>query len=64
MTVREWFGGWTEEFHAGYPATIPSKFLDEDGRGGWIVSSLSSSRFDGMYYNMNFRRFELSTGDP
>jgi hypothetical protein len=63
VTVREWVGGWTEEFHAGYPVTIPSKFLDEDGLGGWIISSLSSSTFDGMYYNMNFRRFQLEVGD-
>jgi hypothetical protein len=59
ITVREWLGGWTEDFHAGYPATIPSKFLDEDGLGGWVVSTLSSGTFDGMYYNMNLRRFWL-----
>jgi hypothetical protein len=61
ITVREWLGAWTEQFHAGYPATIPSKFLDADGLGGWIVSSLSSSTFNGMYYNMNLRRFWLET---
>ncbi len=59
FAVREWTGGWTREFHAGYPTVIPSKFLDEDNLGGWIVSSLSDGWFDGDFYNMGFRRFEL-----
>ncbi|MEM2914331.1 MAG: DUF4185 domain-containing protein, partial [Candidatus Bathyarchaeia archaeon] len=59
VSVIKWTGGWTEDFHAGYNVVIPSKFLDSDGLGGWIVSSLSSSLFDGMYYNMGFRRFWL-----
>ena len=63
ITVQEWLGGWTEEFHAGYPAMIYSKFLDSDGLGGWIITSLSSSYFDGMYYNMGFRRFTLEAGE-
>lgn len=63
VTVHAWTGGWTEEYHAGYPVTIPAKFLDADGRGGWLLSSLSSSTFDGLYYNMNFRRFELETAE-
>ena len=62
IAVREWTGGWTETFHAGYPNIIPSKFLDDDGLGGWIISSLSSSHFNGMYYNMGLRRFTLETG--
>ena len=62
IAVQEWLGGWSETFHAGYPAVIPSKFLDPDGRGGWIISSLSSSYFAGMYYNMGFRRFTLEVG--
>ena len=61
ITIREW-SRWTEDYHGGYPAIIPSKFLDEDGLGGWIVSSLSSGWFDGMYYNMGFRRFLLEVG--
>lgn len=63
ITVREWTGGWTEEFHAGYPAVMPTKFLDADGKGGWIISSLSDSWFDGGYYTMCLRRFELVVGD-
>lgn len=59
VTVQEWTGGWREDFHAGYNVVIPTKFLDADGLGGWIVSSLSDSYFDGMYYNMGMRRFTL-----
>jgi hypothetical protein len=59
ISVLEWKGGWTEEYHPGYNVVIPSKYLDEDSLGGWLVSSLSSSRFEGVYYNMNFRRFWL-----
>jgi len=59
VSVVEWTGSWTETYHPGYPTVIPSKFLDEDGRGGWIISSLSSSTFNGMYYNMAMRKFWL-----
>ena len=59
ITVHEWTGGWTEEFHAGYPAVIPTKYLDTDGKGGWIISSLSDSWFGGGYYTMCLRRFAL-----
>ena len=60
VSVIEWpRGQWTEEFHAGYNAVIPSKFLNEDGLGGWIVTSLSSGTFGGMYYNMGWRKFTL-----
>ncbi|MEW6200366.1 MAG: DUF4185 domain-containing protein [bacterium] len=59
VAVVDWKGEWTEEYHAGYNAMIFTKYLDADGRGGWIVSSLSSSTFDGKYYNMGFRRFTL-----
>lgn len=62
VSVIEWVGRWTEQYHAGYNAVIPTKFLDNDGLGGWIVTSLSGSRFDGMYYNMGWRRFELEAG--
>ena len=60
VSVIEWTGGWTEDFHAGYNAVIPTKFLAADGRSGWIVSSLSTSYFDSMYYNMGFRQFWLT----
>lgn len=63
ITVQEWMGGWSEDWHAGYNAVIPSKYLDEDGLGGWIMSSLSWSYFDGMYYNMGLRRFTLEVED-
>ena len=59
ITVKEWTGGWTETFHAGYPAVIPTKYLDNDGLGGWLISSLSNSYFDGAFYNMGLRRFDL-----
>jgi hypothetical protein len=59
IAVKEWKGKWTETYHAGYNVVIPSKFLDPDGRGGWTVTSLSSSTFGGKYYNMGFRRFWL-----
>ena len=59
VAVQEWTGGWREDFHAGYNVVIPTKFLDADGLGGWIVSSLSDGYFDGMYYNMGLRRFTL-----
>jgi len=59
VAVVEWLGGWTEDFHAGYNVVIPTKFLDADGRGGWIISSLSTSTFDGMFYNMGLRKFWL-----
>jgi len=61
VSVQQWTGKWSEEYHAGYNVVIPSKFMDEDGRGGWTVTSLSSGYFDGAYYNMGFRRFELET---
>lgn len=64
VAIQEWTGGWREDFHAGYNVVIPSKFLDADGLGGWIVSSLSDSYFDGMYYNMNLRRFALEVEGP
>ena len=64
ITVREWTGGWTEDFHAGYPAVFYSKYLDADGRGGWLVSSLSNSWFDGTYYSMGFRKFSLEVAEP
>jgi hypothetical protein len=60
ITVKEWKGKWTEKYHAGYNAIIPSKFLNKDGLGGWIISSLSSSTFGGKYYNMGFRRFTIT----
>ena len=63
LPVLEWTGGWDENFHAGYPAIIPSKFLAADGQSGWIVSSLSNSWFDGTWYSMGFRKFELEVSD-
>ena len=59
VSVIEWSGGWREDYHPGYNAVIPSKFVDEDGLGGWIISSLPDSWFDGTYYSMAFRRFDL-----
>lgn len=64
IAVIEWTGGWTEDFHPGYPAVIPSKYLDADGLGGWIISSLSDSWFSGRFYCMGFRRFELDVAQP
>lgn len=59
ISVQEWKGKWTPEYHAGYNVVIPSRYLDEDGLGGWAVTSLSSGYFDGAYYNMGFRRFDM-----
>jgi len=59
VSVIEWTGGWTETYHPGYPAIITSKFMDADGLGGWIISSLPQSRFGGAFYNMGMRRFWL-----
>jgi len=63
IAVQEWTGGWREDFHAGYNVVIPTKFLDEDGLGGWIVSSLSDSYFDSMFYNMGMRRFTIEADE-
>jgi Domain of unknown function (DUF4185) len=63
FAVREWTGGWTPEFHAGYPTVIPGKFLDDDSLGGWIISSLSDGWFGGAFYNMGLRRFRLEADD-
>ena len=59
VSVIEWTGEWTETYHPGYPAIIPSKFMDADGRGGWIISSLPQSWLGGAFYNMAMRRFWL-----
>ncbi len=59
VSVIDWKGKWTESFHGGYPVIVPSKFLDPDGRGGWIITSLSISTLGGKFYNMSLRRFEL-----
>ena len=59
VSVQEWKGKWKEDYHAGYNVVVPSKYLDEDGLGGWAVSSLSSGRYDAAYYNMGFRRLEI-----
>ena len=59
VSVVEWTGRWTENFHGGYPVVIPTKFLDADGRAGWLISSLSSSTLEGKFYNMSMRRFCL-----
>jgi len=63
ITVQEWLGGWDEDFHPGYPAIMSSRYLDADNRGGWMISSLSDSWFDGTYYSMCFRRFRLTVAD-
>ncbi len=62
--LTKWTGKWTEKFHAGYNAVMSTRLLDADGRGGWIISSLSSSTFGGKYYNMGFRRFWLTVEEP
>lgn len=59
VSVIEWKPRATEDFHGGYPVVIPSKFLDGNGTGGWLISSLSISTLGGRFYNMSMRRFEL-----
>lgn len=63
IAVQEWLGGWREDFHPGYPAIMASRYLDADNRGGWMISSLSDSWFDGTYYSMCVRRFRLTVAD-
>ncbi|MDP8223201.1 MAG: hypothetical protein P9L99_07575 [Candidatus Lernaella stagnicola] len=63
ITVQSWTGGWTETFHPGYPAIFASRYLDGDSRGGWLISSLSDSWFDGTYYSMCWRRFDLEVSE-
>ena len=64
FAVIEWTGGWDETFHPGYPVIVPSKYLDADGLGGWIVSSMSSGFRDGAFYAFGLRRFDLEVGQP
>ena len=59
VTVIDWtVQGWTEDFHGGYATVVPSKFLDPDGQGGWIVSSVLGA-FENGFYNLGMRRFTL-----
>lgn len=61
---RDWTTqSWSEDFHGGYPTVVPSKFMDEDGKGGWIISSLPIQSFDGQFYSFGMRRFELTVQD-
>jgi len=59
VSVVDWTTrSWDQDFHGGYATVIPTKFLDADGRGGWIISSILG--FAGnAYYNMGMRRFTL-----
>ena len=64
MGWRDWTTqSWSEDFHGGYPTVVPSKFMDEDGKGGWIISSLPIQSFDGQFYSFGMRRFELTVQD-
>jgi hypothetical protein len=59
VAVKEWWNqGWSEERFGGYATVIPSKYLDEDGGGGWIVSSLLGA-LNNDYYRLAMRRFEI-----
>jgi len=60
VSVVSWNPDWTAGYHPGYPVIIPTKFLDDDGLGGWIVSSMPRGRLDDLFYNMGFRRFWLT----
>lgn len=55
--------------HGGYATTIPSKFLDPDGRGGWLQSNWfwQSAALSGRSYSFSLRRVEFepySLDDP
>ena len=59
--VNWWTGrAWTDDFHGGYPTVVPSKFLDADGHGGWIVSSILNA-FGNDYYRYALRRVFIET---
>ena len=50
----------SEDWFGGYATVIPSKFLDGQGRGGYIVSSLLNA-LDNDYYRFGMRRFIIET---
>jgi len=59
VTVKWWTEReWNDYYHGGYATVIPAKFLDDDGRGGWLVSSINTT-FENCYYRYAMRRFEL-----
>lgn len=63
VTTIDWNEhGLDEGQFGGYATVIPTTFLDADGRGGWIVSSLLGL-FDNRYYNFGMRRFRLKVGE-
>lgn len=63
VTIKWWDEReWNDYYHGGYATVIPSKFLDDDGRGGWLVSALNTT-FGNCYYRYAMRRFELVVAD-
>ncbi|MDP8223198.1 MAG: DUF4185 domain-containing protein [Candidatus Lernaella stagnicola] len=48
----------SEDWMGGYATVIPSRYLDADGRGGWLVSSLLDL-YENRYYRYGMRRFEI-----
>jgi Domain of unknown function (DUF4185) len=55
VAVKWWHEEWTDNFHGGYPTVVPSKFINDNGREAWIVSSLNTV-FDNTYYRYAMRR--------
>ena len=61
ITVIDWSQPtWTPDFHGGYATVIPTKYLEPDGSGGWIVSAILKWQ-DNAYYNFGMRRFWIQT---
>ena len=53
---------WTDDFHGGYPTVVPSKFVADDGRSAWIVSSILNA-FENRYYRYAMRRLFIETAE-
>lgn len=51
---------WSESYHGGYPTVVPSRFVSDDGREAWVVSSLNSV-FENKYYRLAMRRIFIET---
>jgi hypothetical protein len=64
VSVVQWANiPWTEEFFGGYATVVPSKLLEPDGSGGWIVSSMLGA-FNNDFYNLGMRRIFIESERP
>ena len=61
VTVIRWYEHpMSEEYFGGYSTVIPSKYLAQDGRSGWIVSSLLGA-LQNDYYRFGMREITIET---